>query len=213
MILKFLLLLLIMIDSYGIVYLLKQSNVTAKVNRMINQKNQQYYQKMLKEYQKKKVTKAKAKENILQIIASLTRKAQIKSSILFHPFSVVIICILFFGIGLFVTYPFFQSRGLTIISSVPIAFLPIYLLEMKAEMNRVKIEKAVINFLLQLKNYTNINNDIIYAMKQVKTVEPLQGYINHFLIQNNSGALSFCLTFFSFLLERAYHLITFGNEK
>ena len=45
----------------------------------------------------------------------------------------------------------------------------------------------MLNFLLQLKNYTQLNNDIIYAFKQVRTIEPLQSYVKKFLVEINSG--------------------------
>ena len=45
----------------------------------------------------------------------------------------------------------------------------------------------MLDFLLQLKNYTKINNDIVYAFGQVKTIDPLQKHINTFLLELNSG--------------------------
>lgn len=40
---------------------------------------------------------------------------------------------------------------------------------------------------MQLKNHTRINNDIISAMSEVKTIEPLQEYVKKFLVQVSSG--------------------------
>ena len=45
----------------------------------------------------------------------------------------------------------------------------------------------IITDLQQLKNYTKINNDIVYAFKNLKTMDPLQGHIDSFLAEINSG--------------------------
>ena len=57
----------------------------------------------------------------------------------------------------------------------------------KVSLSIEKIEKIFPNFFLQLKNYTRINNDIVYALREIQTIEPLQTYINTFLIEINSG--------------------------
>ena len=62
-----------------------------------------------------------------------------------------------------------------------------YILSLIKEYNSWKLEKTMQDFLLQLKNYTQINNDIVYAFKQVKTMEPLQGHINTLLVEIGSG--------------------------
>ena len=76
---------------------------------------------------------------------------------------------------------------LSLIIAIPTFLIPIITLSIIAESKSKKIEKVILNFLLQLKSYTKINNDIIYAFKQVKTIEPLQGYIRKFLVEINSG--------------------------
>ena len=108
-------------------------------------------------------------------------------------------------------------------------------------MNFSIIEKIFLNVLLQLKNYTKINNDIIYAMQQIETIEPLQSYINIFLIEINSGIkfekaisnlkekikiqtykdflsnLEYCYLYggsFTVLIDKSYKLISeIQNEK
>jgi Flp pilus assembly protein TadB len=41
--------------------------------------------------------------------------------------------------------------------------------------------------MLQLRNYTKINNDIIFALNEIHTIEPLQSYIQRFLVEIKSG--------------------------
>lgn len=76
---------------------------------------------------------------------------------------------------------------LAVTISIPFFYLPFFILSMIAEYKEEKIEKVFLNFLLQLKNYTRINNDIISAMSEVRTIEPLQGYVKKFLVQVSSG--------------------------
>ena len=73
------------------------------------------------------------------------------------------------------------------IVAIPAVFLPSFIINLIKEYNAKKIEKIMLDFLLQLKNYTKINNDIVYAFNQIKTINPLQKHINTFLLELNSG--------------------------
>ena len=95
--------------------------------------------------------------------------------------------IISFGLFFALVYSIFKIILLSLIISLPALMLPIIVLNAVAEYNNSKIEKGMLDFLLQLKNYTSINNDIVYAFKSVKTIEPLQGYINTLLVELNSG--------------------------
>ena len=114
-------------------------------------------------------------------------KAGIKSNILINPYMFMLLCILCFIVGYSIAFSIFKMVFLSIIISIPAFLLPVLVLNLMAEHRNSKLEKIMLDFLLQLKNYTKINNDIIYAFKQVKTLEPMQGYIDSFLIEVNSG--------------------------
>ena len=95
--------------------------------------------------------------------------------------------IIIFLISYGIVFQIFQIVLLSFLISFPMIFSPVIILSWIAEIKNKKIEKVILNFLLQLKNYTQINNDIIYALKEVKTIEPLQSHVKRFLLEINSG--------------------------
>jgi Flp pilus assembly protein TadB len=99
---------------------------------------------------------------------------------------------------------------------------PIIILKYLGSRNDEKIEKTLMIFLLQLKNYTKINNDIVYAFKEIHTVEPLQSYIQKFLVQLNSGIKfesaieslkeKICISRFKIFLSNLQHCFLYGGN-
>ena len=91
------------------------------------------------------------------------------------------------NIAYVISFRFFGIILLSFIISLPFFYLPFVILSFIAEHKEQKIEKVFLNFLLQLKNHTQISNDIVIAMKEVKTVEPLNSYVKKFLIEISNG--------------------------
>jgi len=128
-----------------------------------------------------------AKLNAIYRLGIMLEKAGIKSNLLINPYMLLITCILCLILGYFIAFNIFKIVFLSIIISLPAALLPIFVLNLMAEHKSNKLEKLLLDFILQLKNYTKINNDIVYALKQVKTLEPMQGFVDSFLVEVNSG--------------------------
>ena len=158
-----------------------------RVSKFIRLKNEKYYDNLVAYYNKSKKIKMTAKGNAIYRMGMLLEKAGIKSNLLINPFMLLILCILCFLVGYNIAFTLFKIIVLSIIISLPAGLLPILILNMMAEYKSNKLEKIMLDFILQLKNYTQINNDIIYAFKQVKTLEPMQGFVDSFLIEVNSG--------------------------
>ncbi len=114
-------------------------------------------------------------------------KAGIKRGLLINPWIIIIASVVIFIIVYKIVFNIFGIAFLSLLISAPALFVPTLVLTLIENNNSSKLEKIMLDFLLQLKNYTKINNDIVYALKEVKTMEPLQGYINTFLVQINSG--------------------------
>ena len=114
-------------------------------------------------------------------------RAGIKSGIIVNPFTIIIASMLSFGISYILCLRFFKVMTSSLLVSAPMLFFPFFVLQITEGYRASKVEKATNNFLLQLKNYTQINNDIVYALGEVKTIEPLQGYIHTFLLELNRG--------------------------
>jgi len=117
----------------------------------------------------------------------LIDKAGLKRGILVNPITLMIYAVICFIIAFYFTYSILGIFLLSIIASIPALFIPTLILSMIREHNSKKIEKTILDLLLQLKNFTKINNDIVYAFNQVKTINPLQRHINTFVVELNSG--------------------------
>lgn len=187
MILNILLFAFICVFSYLLAELIINTKLNEKISKYINDKNEKYYNDLINYYNKNKKVKITSKLNLIYKINILIDKASLKRGLLINPVSIILLCILSFILCCFVVYSIFKVILLSIIIALPSIMLPIFILNLIAEKNNSKIEKGMLDFILQLKNYTRINNDIVYAFKQVKTIEPLQGYINTFLVEINSG--------------------------
>ena len=156
---------------------------------------------------KNKKIKITTKLNIIHKINILIEKAGLSRGILINPITILISCISTFLVCYLIIFNIFKIILLSLIISVPTIFIPIIILSFIAESKSKKIEKVMTNFLLQLKNYTQINNDIIYAFNQVKTIEPLQSYVKKFLLEVNSGIK------FEKAIENLKEKITFEKFK
>lgn len=187
MFLKLILFLLIMFDSYLIIQKIIDTNLLKRINKYLNEKNEKYYEELLKYYEKNKKIKLKSKINIFHKINIKLDKAGIKRNLVINPITIIALSFICFVIVYLLAFSFFKIITLSLIVSIPSILLPFVIINFVASYKSQKIEKIFPNFLLQLKNYTRINNDIIYAMQEVQTIEPLQSYINTFLIEINSG--------------------------
>lgn len=187
MIINLLLFLLIGVSVYIIIENLITSNCIGKINNYILDKNEKYYEELLKYYDKNKKLKLKEKINYFRKIGILIDRCGLRNNLLISPLTIIasgIVCVI---IAYMVSFGFFKIVLLSIIISIPFFYLPFAILNAIANYKEEKIEKVFLNFLLQLKNHTKINNDIVSAMKEVKTIEPLQSFIKKFLIEISSG--------------------------
>ena len=86
-----------------------------------------------------------------------------------------------------IVFDIFKILGLAFIIALPCCTIPFVILNFIVSYKLEKIEKVFLNFLLQLKNYTQISNDVISALKNIETIDPLQSYIDKFNLEINSG--------------------------
>lgn len=185
--LNVILLILIFIVCYQYSIKIIEEKLTVRLSKYIALKNEKYHDELMKYYSKNKKIKINSKINIIHKIGILIERAGINQGVLINPISVILIGIIFSIACYALAIKIFDLHLLSLIISVPTVIIPIIILKTIADYNDDKIERIIPNFLLQLKNYTLINNDIIYAIKETKTIEPLQSYINKFLLEINSG--------------------------
>lgn len=187
MILKIIFFVLILIASYIIIENLYNKEILKRVNNYISKKNEDHYEKLLKYYEKNKKIKLKNKINYFRKIDILIDRCGLERNCLINSVTILMLGIISVVISYILAFSFFKIFLLSVIISIPVFFLPFAILNFMAEYREEKIEKVFLNFLLQLKNHTKINNDIIYAFSEVKTMDPLQGYIRKFLVEISNG--------------------------
>ena len=207
MLIKCILLLLICITCYLITDILITRNVDTKVSRYLKYRSDKYYEDLIKKYEKNKKVKISTKLNLFHKINLLIEKAGFRIGILLNPLTIIVISFITFVICYSIIFSSFKIVSLSFIISIPAILIPILVLSFMAENKSKKIEKVILNVLLQLKNYTQLNNDIVYAFKQVKTIEPLQSYVKKFLVEINSGIK------FEKAIENLKEKITFEKFK
>lgn len=184
---NFLLFIMILTLSYQIVGYILENRLLEKVNKYINLKNEIYYKEFLKNYEKSKKVKLADKLNFKYKISLLIERANIEQGVLINPITLIMCGITFMLLVYFCSYNIFKLHGIALIISIPCVMIPFVFLNAVAEYKSQKTEKVFLNFLLQLKNYTRISNDVIGAFQNIETVEPLQSYIKKFNIEINSG--------------------------
>lgn len=172
---------------YSLFETLCERRILQKINKYICVKNEFYYREFLKKYEKSKKVKMVEKLNIKYRINLLIEKAGLKHNIFINPIMLICYGGICFGIAYIFSFLIFKLIGLAIIISLPCMLIPFFILNVISLYKAEKLEKIFLNFLLQLKNYTKISNDVVSALKSVQTIEPLQSYLNKFNIEINSG--------------------------
>lgn len=178
---------LIASSIYLIILKVKEEKLLLKINKYAKEKNEKYYEDFIKKYEKSKKIKIVEKLNLIYKLNLLIDKTGLKRGLLINPIAIILYGFICFVIAYKLSFDFFKIISLSLIISVPCVCIPIFLLNYITMYKEEKLEKVFLNFLLQIKNYTKINNDITIAFKEVETIEPLQSYINKFNVEINSG--------------------------
>ena len=184
---KFVLFCLIATLIYLSIQRFKDEKILLKINKYIKEKNDKYYEDFIKNYEKNKKIKLVDKINVIYKLNLIIERSGLQRGILMNPISIILYGILCVIVAYKLSFDFFRIISLSIIISLPCIFIPIFFINYIGNYKEEKIEKVFLNFLLQIKNYTRINNDIVIAFKEVETIEPLQSYINKFNVEINSG--------------------------
>lgn len=184
---QILLVALIGISCWLFVNLVKENCWKEKVLYYVERRNQTYQRGLSQYYEKTKTRQWKTKVNGFYRIGILLDRAGVKQNLFWNPVTFCFVSLLCFVLAYHVVLAIMKIVTLSLLISLPAVCLPYVILQTMAEQRDKKLEKIMLNFLLQLKNSTKLNNDIIYAFREVKTTEPLQGYIKTFLLELNSG--------------------------
>lgn len=184
---KVLLFLLIGFLIYQFIEKIREEKLLEKINNYINNKNELYYKDFLKKYEKSKKIKLVDRVNVKYKISLLIEQAGITQSVLINPVSLILYgCVCLF-VAYMISFNVFDVHGIAFIIAVPCICFPFAIIKIIINYKSEKMEKVFLNFLLQLKNYTRISNDVVGAFQNVETIEPLQSYIRKFNIELNSG--------------------------
>ncbi|MEG1705735.1 MAG: hypothetical protein RR290_04100 [Clostridia bacterium] len=143
--------------------------------------NLKKYKSVLKEKSSNIFTK------LIFVINDSKLDIKIKNINIVTTFSVIIFSIILFICIFVVSYNYLKIFSSSLILASISIFLPYNLLKYISYMNKQKIIKIFPNYILSLKNYTDVNNDIVEAFSRADVQEPLKSYINKFNISVQKG--------------------------
>jgi len=97
--------------------------------------------------------------------------------------------ILIIPIGYRICLSLFRIKSVALIIAVHLGLLPFMVVKELARVKQNKTEEILVYFLTQLASSLKINNDIVEAFRSIQNIcmEPIRGYIKHFLVEINSG--------------------------
>jgi Flp pilus assembly protein TadB len=101
--------------------------------------------------------------------------------------TILILTIVVFIITFLITYNFLHLFSSSLIISIFSLFLPYLIIKYFSYCRKIKILKNFPNYIISLKNYTDVNNDIIEAFRRATVEEPLKTYIEKFNISLQKG--------------------------
>jgi len=138
------------------------------------------------QYINKKISNTNFIKKILFYIEYLIN-IDIKIVCLLRPVTIILISIVISVIVFTISYKFLCVFSSALILAIYSFFIPYIVLQYLYNKNRKKILDIFPTYIISLKNYTNISNDIINAMKKVKVDPPLMIFIDRFNLLVEKG--------------------------
>jgi len=112
---------------------------------------------------------------------------KIKNIDIISTLTVSILSVVIFIITFLITYNFLKLFLSSLIISIFNLFLPYFILKYFSYYKKIKILNSFPNYIISLKNYTDVNNDIIEAFRRANAEEPLNKYIEKFNVSLQKG--------------------------
>ena len=100
---------------------------------------------------------------------------------------IIILSLIFSIIIYFISFKIFNVISTSILISIFSFFIPYNLITRIYYKRKEKIIKLFPTYIITLKTYTQLTNDIIIAFRNAKTIEPLKTYIDRFNIYVEKG--------------------------
>ena len=100
-----------------------------------------------------------------------------------------LISIMIIPIGYRICISLFRIKSVALILAVHLGLVPFIIVKELARIKQNKTEEILVHFLTQLSSSLKINNDIVEAFRSIQNIcmEPIRGYVKHFLVEINSG--------------------------
>jgi len=85
----------------------------------------------------------------------------------------------------------FPISSISLIVSIPMIFLPIWIINFIANLEQKKLESELNDFFIQLKSSLSVNSDIIDALRRIQNcvLDPFSSYTKQLLNEINTGKL------------------------
>jgi len=176
---KYIVLILILLESYYFFYTLcsikiHKRDIMDKIKK-INIKENKLLLALL------------SKNVIIKLKNDIERIGVVRSIAFIGILSVISIVII--PIGYRICLGLFRIKSVALILSVHLGLVPFIVVKELARIKQNKTEEILVHFLTQLSSSLRINNDIVEAFRSIQNIcmEPIRGYVKHFLIEINSG--------------------------
>lgn len=112
---------------------------------------------------------------------------RIKGVNIISTLNIVILSIFFSLITFILTYRYLNLIFSSTILSIISFFIPYYIIKYNSYRKKIKILNIFPNYVVNLKNYTDVNNDIVEAFRRTSVEEPLNKYIDKFNVSIQKG--------------------------
>lgn len=101
--------------------------------------------------------------------------------------TIIIGSVIVYIIMILIIYSIIQVKSTAIISALPIFALPYVIMQILIDREKKNIMEALPSYIVNLKNYVEQDNNIIKAIKNTNTNEPLKKYLDDFIIAVDRG--------------------------
>lgn len=176
---KYILLLLILLESYYFFYTIcsiniHKRNIMDKINKI--------------DIEKSKLLSNLLSKNLFIKLKNDIERIGVVKSIAFLGI-LVLAGILIIPIGYRICLGLFRIKSVALILAVHLALVPFIVVKELARIKQNKTEEILVHFLTQLSSSLKINSDIVEAFRSIQNIcmEPIRGYVKHFLVEINSG--------------------------
>lgn len=192
--LKIVLLILIFVTLYFLFETAKDKKIDRKVSSAITDGveilNKKYEERLKNlQYSQYYISKENKRIKYISNLDLLVEKSNVRNRFNVSAEIIIIISVINSLAIFIVSYRFLFNIYVSVILAVATYLIPQMLLNIKVNKNAEKVDKELMNYISNLENFCNINDDIVYAIaKSIDFApEPLKSFSSNFIVEVKHG--------------------------